>query len=125
MTLPSSAINVSAASTTLSGRIRAIDVPFRIAFHIVSSHNVRPTSNFSSIRGETVSKSKPASASNAARLGESDASTNEAPTRLATDSPRYGFGEVDGAVFFLSKMSGSFVSLKSLGTVNSASLIGF
>jgi hypothetical protein len=37
---------------------------------------------------------------------------------------RYGFGETDGAVFFFSKISGNFGSLKSLGTVNSESLIG-
>src|SRR6266496_2096689 len=36
----------------------------------------------------------------------------------------YGFGETDGAGFSLLKMSGSFVSLKSPGTVNSPSLIG-
>src|SRR6266404_2001719 len=90
---PSSATSVSAASTILFGYARATDTPFRIAFHVVSSRNVRSRWNFSATRGETVSNSKPASESNAARLGEQDASTSEALARttvrgLLMDSAR-------------------------------------
>src|SRR5207244_1902959 len=107
------------------GYARATDTPFWIAFHIVSSRNVRSRSNFSVTRGATVSNSKPASESNAARLGEDDASISKALTRTTVTDLRYGFGETGEVAFFLLKMSGSFVSLKSLGTVNSLSLIGF
>ena len=124
MTSSSRAMSVSAAITILSGYARATRIPFRIAFHMVSSRNVRSRSNFSATRGATVSNPKPASESNAARLGEQDASTSEALTRTTVRGLRYGLGESDGAEFFLSKMSGSFVSLKSPGTVNSLSLIG-
>src|SRR5215469_5016740 len=116
----STATKVSAASMTLSGYICATDIPFRTAFQSVSSRNVRSTSVLSVARCETVSNSKPASVSNAARLGEHDANTNEERTL----QQRYGFGETDGPAFFLRKMSGSLVSLKSLGTINSLSLIG-
>src|SRR6266496_577461 len=92
MIFPSSATSVSAASTILSGYARATDTPFRIAFHVVSSRNVRSRWNFSATRGETVSNSKPASESNAARLGEQDASTSKALARttvgvLVMESP--------------------------------------
>ena len=120
-----SATSVSAASTILSGYARATDTPFRIAFHIVSSRNVRSRSNFSVTRGATVSNSKPASESNATRLGEDDASISKALTCTTVTDLGYGFGETGGVAFFLLKISGSFVSLKSLGTVNSLSLIGF
>src|SRR4029450_13662573 len=95
-----------------------------MAFHIVTSRNVRSTSNFSATRGVTLSNSNPASESNAARLGEQGANTSEALTRTTIRGSRYGLGEADGAGFCLLKMSGSFISLKSPGTVNSLSLIG-
>src|SRR4029453_16058362 len=95
-----------------------------MAFHIVTSRNVRSTSNFSATRGVTLSNSNPTSESNAARLGEQDAKPSERLTRKTIRGLRYGLGEMDGAGFCLSKMSGSFISLKSPGTVNSLSLIG-
>jgi len=58
------------------------------------------------------------------RLGEDDASISKAPTRTTVTDLRYGFGEPDEVAFLLLKMSGSFVSLKPPGTVNSLSLIG-
>src|SRR5207248_3937701 len=51
-----------------------------MAFHSVSSRNVRAASNFSATRGEAISNSNPHSESNAARLGEQDASTSEGTT---------------------------------------------
>src|SRR5882724_6367980 len=46
-------------------------------------------------------------------------------SKFLREGPRslHGFGETDGAGFGLLKMSGSFVSLKSPGTVNSLALI--
>ena len=120
----SSAMSVSAARTILSGYARAAGTPFRIAFHIVSSRNVRSRSNFSATRGAMLSNSNPASESKATRRGEQDANTREALTPTTIRGSRYGLGETDGAGFSLLKMSGSFVSLKSPGTVNSLSLIG-
>src|SRR5438876_11473017 len=79
----SSATSVSAASTTASGCVCATDIPLRMAFQSVSSRSVRATSNSSATHGETVSNSNPLSNSNAARLGELDASTNEG---MATNS---------------------------------------
>ena len=65
------------------GRVCATDIPLRIAFQSVSSRIVTATSNFSVTRGETISNSNPASESNAARLGEPDASTSKGmATRL-------------------------------------------
>ena len=49
-----------------------------MAFQSVSSRNVTAASNLSAIRGAAISNSNPALESNAARLGELDASTNEA-----------------------------------------------
>jgi hypothetical protein len=43
----------------------------------VSSRNVKAASNFSASRGGAISNSNPAPESNAARLGELDASTSE------------------------------------------------
>jgi hypothetical protein len=57
-----------------------MDIPFRMAFHNVSSRNVRAGSNFSPTRGEAISNLNPPSESNAARLGELDASTSEGTT---------------------------------------------
>src|SRR2546427_12626346 len=57
-----------------------------MAFQSVSSRSVRATSNSSATRGETVSNSNPLSNSNAARLGELDASTNEGMATNAKSS---------------------------------------
>jgi hypothetical protein len=46
----------------------------------VTSRNVRFVLNFSVTRGEAISNSNPPSESNATRLGELDASTNEGTT---------------------------------------------
>jgi hypothetical protein len=48
-----------------------------MAFQSVSSRNVKAASNFSASRGGAISNSNPAPESNAARLGELDASTSE------------------------------------------------
>jgi hypothetical protein len=48
-----------------------------MAFQSVSSRNVTAASNFSVTRGATVSNSNPTSESNAARLGELDASISK------------------------------------------------
>jgi len=53
------------------------DIPLRMAFQSVSSRNVKAASNFSASRGGAISNSNPATESNAARLGELDASTSE------------------------------------------------
>jgi hypothetical protein len=52
-------------------------IPFRMAFHNVSSRSVRVVLNFSATRGDAISNSNPTSESNAARLGELDASSSE------------------------------------------------
>ncbi len=77
------ATSVSAASTTASGCVCTTDIPLRMAFQSVSSRNVTATSIFSVSRGGAISNSNPLSKSNAARLGELDASTNEG---IATNS---------------------------------------
>ena len=56
--------------------------------------------------------------------GEEEANTREALTPTTIRASRYGLGETEGPGFSLSNMSGSFVSLKSPGTVNSPPLIG-
>jgi hypothetical protein len=48
-----------------------------MAFHNVSSRSVRVVLNFSATRGDAISNSNPTSESNAARLGELDASSSE------------------------------------------------
>jgi hypothetical protein len=55
-------------------------IPFRMAFHSVSSRNVRVVLTFSATRGKAISNSNPPSESNAARLGELDASSSEGTT---------------------------------------------
>jgi hypothetical protein len=54
-----------------------MDIPLRTAFQSVSSRNVKAASNFSASRGGAISNSNPTPESNAARLGELDASTSE------------------------------------------------
>jgi hypothetical protein len=53
-----------------------------MAFHSVSSRNVRVVLNFSATRGDAVSNLNPPSESNAARLGELDASTSKGTNSL-------------------------------------------
>ena len=55
-------------------------IPFRMAFHSVSSRSVRVCTELFSTRGEAISNSNPPSESNAERLGELDASTSEGTT---------------------------------------------
>ena len=69
------------SKTTASGRVCATDMPLRMAFQSVSSRNVTAASNFSASHGGAISNSNPAPESNAARLGELDASTSEGMAR--------------------------------------------
>ena len=108
---------MSAARTTFSGKRCATDEPLRLALYVVSSHKVRFESNFSAIGDRTLSNSKAAAVSNCRRRGDADASNSF----VDTAERYYGVGAEEGA-FIPPRMSGMFISLKSAGTANSASL---
>ena len=63
------------------GTTVTMGIPLRMAFQSVSSRNVTAASNFSASRDGMTSNSNPLSESNAARLGERDASTSEGIAR--------------------------------------------